>query len=224
MSRRYRPFDPFERGGAVRGREGDSHPATSAPLLVRRRRSSGSRSSSSSSRARSSGSSPSAVVRRARATWTCSRRGWSLQSVLFVGSFADRIRVPRGRTWSSRCACGPGPACARSGIRRAVVRTPVGRVALVAAALIALILSGGAGTPVADAGPLPALLADGHHRPGPGPGHLLLSADAAVPPLGRQLGAGPRLPVDPRDRRRCTSGAATPSTSASARWRSPTSR
>src|SRR5438876_538133 len=44
-------------------------------------------------------------------------------------------------------------------------------------------------------------IADGHHRSGPGPGHLLLSTHASVPPRGGQLVSWTRLHGDPVDRR-----------------------
>jgi uncharacterized membrane protein (UPF0182 family) len=70
---------------------------------------------------------------------------WLLQFFLFVGSFAiaygflaaNIIVALRVRS---------GPALRAVGIRRAIVRSPIGTIALVAAAVVALILSGWAGT------------------------------------------------------------------------------
>src|ERR1700674_1548985 len=67
-----------------------------------------------------------------------------LQTVLFVASLALAfVYLAANVVIALRIRSGPGLRAV--GIRRAIVRTPTGRIALVAAALVAVILSGGAG-------------------------------------------------------------------------------
>jgi uncharacterized membrane protein (UPF0182 family) len=68
-----------------------------------------------------------------------------LEAVLFVGSFAIAfLYLAINAVIALRVRSGPGLRAV--GIRRSVVRSPIGGIALAAAALVALILSGGAGT------------------------------------------------------------------------------
>ena len=70
---------------------------------------------------------------------------WSLQFFLFVGSFLIAFAyLAVNVVIALRIRSGPGLRAV--GIRRSIVRTPIGRIALVAAAAVALILSGGAGS------------------------------------------------------------------------------
>ena len=68
-----------------------------------------------------------------------------LQVVLFVGSFAIAF-VYLAVNVLVALRLRSGPALRAVGIRRSVVRSPIGGIALASAALLALILSGGAGT------------------------------------------------------------------------------
>ena len=70
---------------------------------------------------------------------------WSLQAFLFAGSFLiGFVYLAANVVVALRVRVGPGLRAA--GIRRAVVRSPIGGIALAGATLVALILSGGAGT------------------------------------------------------------------------------
>jgi uncharacterized membrane protein (UPF0182 family) len=70
---------------------------------------------------------------------------WSLQFFLFAGSFVIAfVYLTANVVIALRVRSGPGLRAV--GIRRAVVRTPIGRIALAAAALVSLVLSGGAGS------------------------------------------------------------------------------
>jgi uncharacterized membrane protein (UPF0182 family) len=70
---------------------------------------------------------------------------WSLQFFLFAGSFVIAfVYLTANVVIALRIRSGPGLRAV--GIRRAVVRTPIGRIALAAAALVSLVLSGGAGS------------------------------------------------------------------------------
>jgi len=144
MSRRYRPFDPFERGGAFEGAREIRFPRPPRRFWI--------------------GVSLFALaflifIFASPIVWFITERQWfsalgyldvfstqwSLQFFLFAGSFviafvylaANVVIALRIRS---------GPALRAVGIQRAVVRTPIGRIALVAAALVALVLSGGAGS------------------------------------------------------------------------------
>lgn len=144
MSRRYRPFDPFERGGPFEGGREIRIPRPprrfwfglavfGLALLV--------------------------FIFASPIVWFFTEREWYgalgyqdvfttrliLEAVLFIGSFALAflylaINVVIGLRVRS------GPGLRAVGIRRAIVRSPTGGIALAAAALVALILSGGAGT------------------------------------------------------------------------------
>jgi uncharacterized membrane protein (UPF0182 family) len=144
MSRPFRPFDPFDRGGPFEGAREIRIPRpprrfwfgaalVGLALLV--------------------------FVFASPIVWFFTEREWFaalgyqdvfttqliLETVLFVGSFmiafvyltANVVIALRVRS---------GPALRAVGIRRAIVRSPTGGIALAAAALVALILSGGAGT------------------------------------------------------------------------------
>jgi uncharacterized protein len=144
MSRRYRPFDPFERGGAFEGAREIRFPRPPRRFWV--------------------GVSLFALaflifIFASPIVWFITERQWfsalgyldvfstqwSLQFFLFAGSFViaflylavNVVIALRVRS---------GPALRAVGISRAVVRTPIGRIALAAAALVALVLSGGAGS------------------------------------------------------------------------------
>jgi uncharacterized membrane protein (UPF0182 family) len=144
MSRRYRPFDPFERGGAFEGAREIRFPRPPRRFWI--------------------GVSLFALaflifIFASPIVWFITERQWfsalgyldvfstqwSLQFFLFAGSFViaflylavNVIIALRVRS---------GPALRAVGISRAVVRTPIGRIALAAAALVALVLSGGAGS------------------------------------------------------------------------------
>jgi len=70
---------------------------------------------------------------------------WSLQFSLFAGSFVIAfVYLTANVVIALRIRSGPGLRAV--GIRRAAVRTPIGRIALAAAALVSLVLSGGAGS------------------------------------------------------------------------------
>ena len=144
MSRRYRPFDPFERGGAFEGAREIRFPRPPRRFWV--------------------GVSLFVLaflifIFASPIVWFITERQWfsalgyldvfstqwSLQFFLFAGSFViaflylavNVVIALRVRS---------GPALRAVGISRAVVRTPIGRIALGAAALVALVLSGGAGS------------------------------------------------------------------------------
>jgi uncharacterized protein len=70
---------------------------------------------------------------------------WLLQFFLFVGSFTLAfVYLAANVVVALRIRSGPGLRAV--GIRRAIVRSPTGAIAIAAAAIVALILSGGAGT------------------------------------------------------------------------------
>ena len=123
-----------------------------------------------------------------------------LQTVLFVASLALAfIYLAANVVVALRIRSGPGLRAV--GIRRSSIRSPIGVIGLIGAALIALILSGGAGSQWQTLALYQHAATDRDHRPGARPGRLLLPADAAVPALGRQLGPGPRLHERPAGRR-----------------------
>src|ERR1700730_6827500 len=144
MSRPFRPFDPFERRRRCEGARG---PRSSRPprrfwvgvalfgraLLI--------------------------FIFASPIVWFFTELQWydalgfkdvfttrlTLQTVLFVGSFSIAfIYMAVNVLIALRVRSGPGLRAV--GIKRSSVRSPIGGVALAAAALIALILSGGAGT------------------------------------------------------------------------------
>ena len=114
--------------------------------------------------------------------------------------FRDRIPVPGGqRHHRAASQVRPRPACGGHQPRRGAHADRPDRARRGG--------SRGAGSlrwcrqSVADPRPLHAHHPDRHHREGPRPGHLVLPADAAVPPFRGWLGAGAGLPVDAGDRR-----------------------
>ena len=144
MSRRYRPFDPFERGGAFEGAREIRFPRPPRRFWI--------------------GASLFALaflifIFASPIVWFVTERQWfsalgyldvfatqwSLQFFLFAGSFVIAfVYLAANVVIALRIRSGPGLRAV--GIQRAVVRTPIGRIALVAAALVALVLSGGAGS------------------------------------------------------------------------------
>jgi uncharacterized membrane protein (UPF0182 family) len=144
MSRRYRPFDPFERGGPFEGAREIRIPRPPRRFWLG---------------LALFGLAVLVFIFASPIVWFFTEREWYdalgyqdvfttrliLEAVLFVGSFAIAflylaINVVIGLRVRS------GPALRAVGIRRAIVRSPTGGIALAAAALVALILSGGAGT------------------------------------------------------------------------------
>ena len=144
MSRRYRPFDPFDRGGAFEGAREIRFPRPPRRFWI--------------------GASLFALaflifIFASPIVWFVTERQWfsalgyldvfatqwSLQFFLFAGSFVIAfVYLAANVVIALRIRSGPGLRAV--GIQRAVVRTPIGRIALVAAALVALVLSGGAGS------------------------------------------------------------------------------
>ena len=144
MSRRYRPFDPFERGGAFEGAREIRFPRPPRRFWI--------------------GASLFALaflifIFASPIVWFVTERQWfsalgyldvfatqwSLQFFLFASSFVIAfVYLAANVVIALRIRSGPGLRAV--GIQRAVVRTPIGRIALVAAALVALVLSGGAGS------------------------------------------------------------------------------
>jgi uncharacterized membrane protein (UPF0182 family) len=144
MSRRYRPFDPFERGGAFEGVREIRFPRPPRRFWI--------------------GASLFVLaflifIFASPIVWFVTERQWfsalgyldvfttqwSLQFFLFAGSFVIAfVYLAVNVVIALRIRSGPGLRAV--GIQRAVVRTPIGRIALVAAALVALVLSGGAGS------------------------------------------------------------------------------
>jgi len=144
MSRRYRPFDPFERGGAFEGAREIRFPRPPRRFWI--------------------GASLFVLaflifIFASPIVWFVTERQWfsalgyldvfttqwSLQFFLFAGSFVIAfVYLAANVVIALRIRSGPGLRAV--GIQRAVVRTPIGRIALVAAALVALVLSGGAGS------------------------------------------------------------------------------
>ena len=144
MSRRYRPFDPFDRGGAFEGAREIRFPRPPRRFWI--------------------GASLFVLaflifIFASPIVWFVTERQWfsalgyldvfttqwSLQFFLFAGSFVIAfVYLAANVVIALRIRSGPGLRAV--GIQRAVVRTPIGRIALVAAALVALVLSGGAGS------------------------------------------------------------------------------
>src|ERR1700674_1430971 len=143
MSRRYRPFDPFERGGPFEGAREIRIPRPPRRFWIG---------------AALFGVALLVLLFASPIVWLVTERQWfsalgyqdvfttqwSLQFSLFAGSFAIAfVYLAANVVIALRIRSGPGLRAV--GIRRAIVRTPTGRIALVAAALVAVILSGGAG-------------------------------------------------------------------------------
>jgi uncharacterized protein len=144
MSRRYRPFDPFDRGGPFEGAREIRFPRPPRRFWI--------------------GASLFVLaflifIFASPIVWFVTERQWfsalgyldvfttqwSLQFFLFGGSFVIAfVYLAANVVIALRIRSGPGLRAV--GIQRAVVRTPIGRIALVAAALVALVLSGGAGS------------------------------------------------------------------------------
>src|SRR4029077_8336790 len=144
MSRRYRPFDPFERGGPFEGAREIRIPRPPRRIwfaaalfclavLV--------------------------FVFASPIVWFFTEREWFdslgyqdvfttrlvLQALLFVGSFVIAfLYLAVNVVIALRVRSGPGLRAV--GIRRDIIRSPIGGIALAAAALVPLLLSGGAGT------------------------------------------------------------------------------
>jgi uncharacterized protein len=143
MSRRYRPFDPFERGGPFEGAREIRIPRPPRRFWF------------------GAGLFLLAVLVFMFASpivWFFTERQWYaalgyldvfttrllLQTVLFVGSFTIAfLYLAANVVVALHIRSGPGLRAV--GIRRDIVRSPTGGIALAAAALVALILSGGAG-------------------------------------------------------------------------------
>jgi uncharacterized membrane protein (UPF0182 family) len=144
MSRRSRPFDPFERGGAFEGAREIRIPRPPRRFWVG---------------VSLFGLAFLIFIFASPVVWFITERQWfsalgyldvfstqwSLQFFLFAGSFLIALAyLAINVVIALRIRSGPGLRAV--GIRRAVVRTPIGRIALIAAALVALVLSGGAGS------------------------------------------------------------------------------
>ena len=146
MSRRggYRPFDPFERGGPFEGAREIRIPRPPRRFWFG---------------AALFGLAVLVFLFASPIVWFFTEREWYdalgyrdvfttrlvLEALLFVGSFTIAfvylaVNVIIGLRVRA------GPALRAVGIRRSIVRSPTGGIALAAAALVALILSGGAGT------------------------------------------------------------------------------
>ena len=146
MSRRggYRPFDPFERGGPFEGAREIRIPRPPRRFWFG---------------AALFGLAVLVFLFASPIVWFFTEREWYdalgyrdvfttrlvLEALLFVGSFTIAfvylaINVIIGLRVRA------GPTLRAVGIRRSIVRSPTGGIALAAAALVALILSGGAGT------------------------------------------------------------------------------
>jgi uncharacterized membrane protein (UPF0182 family) len=143
MSRRYRPFDPFERGGAFEGAREIRIPRPPRRFWVG---------------ASLFGLAFLIFIFASPIVWFVTERQWfsalgyqsvfttqvGLQVVLFAGSFAVGLIYLAANVYVAlRVRSGPGLRAV--GIRKAVLRSPTGGIALAAAFVIALILSGGAG-------------------------------------------------------------------------------
>jgi uncharacterized membrane protein (UPF0182 family) len=143
MSRRYRPFDPFERGGAFEGAREIRIPRPPRRFWVG---------------ASLFGLAFLIFIFASPIVWFVTEQQWfsalgyqsvfttqvGLQVVLFAGSFAVGLIYLAANVYVAlRVRSGPGLRAV--GIRKAVLRSPTGGIALAAAFVIALILSGGAG-------------------------------------------------------------------------------
>ena len=143
MSRRYRPFDPFERGGAFEGAREIRIPRPPRRFWVG---------------ASLFGLAFLIFIFASPIVWFVTERQWfsalgyqsvfttqvGLQVILFAGSFAIGLIYLAANVYVAlRVRSGPGLRAV--GIRKAVLRSPTGGIALAVAFVIALILSGGAG-------------------------------------------------------------------------------
>ncbi len=144
MSRRYRPFDPFERGGPFEGAREIRIPRPPRRFWIG---------------ASLFGLAVLVFIFASPVVWFFTEREWYdalgykdvfttrlvLEALLIVGSFLLAfVYLAVNVVIALRVRSGPGLRAV--GIRRAIVRSPTGGIALAAAALVALILSGGAGT------------------------------------------------------------------------------
>ena len=143
MSRRYRPFDPFERGGAFEGAREIRIPRPPRRFWVG---------------ASLFGLAFLIFIFASPIVWFITEREWFdalgyqsvfptqvvLQVFLFAGSFILALIYLAVNVYVAlRVRSGPGLRAV--GIRKPVLRSPTGGIALAAAFVIALILSGGAG-------------------------------------------------------------------------------
>jgi uncharacterized protein len=143
MSRPFRPFDPFERGGPFEGAREIRFPRPPRRFWFG---------------AALFGLALLVFIFASPIVWFITERQWFsalgyqdvfttqliLQVLLFAGSFAIAfIYLAANVVVALRLRSGPGLRAV--GIRKAIVRSPTGGIALAAAALVALILSGGAG-------------------------------------------------------------------------------
>ncbi len=144
MSRPFRPFDPFDRGGPFEGAREIRIPRPPRRFWVG---------------AALFGLAVLVFVFASPIVWFFTEREWYsalgyqdvfttrliLEAVLFLASFTIAfVYLAVNVIVALRVRSGPGLRAV--GIRRAIVRSPTGGIALAAAALVALILSGGAGT------------------------------------------------------------------------------
>jgi uncharacterized membrane protein (UPF0182 family) len=144
MSRRYRPFDPFESGGPFEAAREIRFPRPPRRFWIG---------------AGLIGLAILVFVFASPIVWFFTEREWFaalgyqdvfttqvlLQTFLFVGSFVIAfVYLAANVILALRVRSGPGLRAV--GIRRSIVRSPTGSIALAAAALVALILSGGAGS------------------------------------------------------------------------------
>ena len=117
---------------------------------------------------------------------TCSRPGRS-GDCLFAGSFALAfVYLAANVSIALRVRSDQGSRAV--GIRRSIVRSPTGGIAIAGGVRVARSFRR-SGRAVADPGPVPARISDRHHRAGARPGRLLLPVDAALPARSRELGA-----------------------------------
>src|SRR5437773_1998752 len=146
MSRRpgYRPFDPFERGGPFEGAREIRIPRPPRRFWFG---------------AALFGLAIIVFIFASPVVWVFTEREWYdalgyrdvfttrllLGASLFLGSFAIAFLYLAANVIIA-LRVRSGPALRAVGIRRAIVRSPTGGIALAAAALVALILSGGVGT------------------------------------------------------------------------------
>jgi uncharacterized membrane protein (UPF0182 family) len=144
MSRPYRPFDPFERGGPFEAARDIRIPRPPRRFWLG---------------AALFGLAVVVFVFASPIVWFFTERQWYaalgyqdvfttrllLEAILFIASFAIAFfYLALNVVIALRVRSGPGLRAV--GIRRAIIRSPTGGVALAAAALVALILSGGAGS------------------------------------------------------------------------------
>ncbi len=144
MTRRYRPFDPFERGGPFEGVREIRIPRPPRRFWFG---------------AALFGLALLIFIFASPIVWFFTELQWygalgfkdvfttrlELQAVLFVGSLALAFAYLAVNVLVA-LRVRSGPQLRAVGIQRSVVRSPAGGVAMAAAALVALVLSGGAGT------------------------------------------------------------------------------